>query len=258
MRQFRDICEQAARAGGQVLVEMRGNFTTREKAPADLVTEADVASQAAIKELVLNAYPEHNFVGEEDESAQVVSDSEFTWIVDPLDGTTNYVHGLENYSVSVALQRDSEVIAGCVFDPINNKCFSATLGDGALCNGQALQVSSVTTVGQALIAASLPARVEHDSAEVKRFLAVLYQCQAIRRLGSAALNLCYTAAGNLDAYWATSVKKWDVAAGLLILQEAGGCATDLEGQAIDLESPKFIVSSSDLLQRELIDILRLS
>lgn len=256
MQEFETVCEQAARAGGAVLMEYRGKFNVREKAPADLVTEADISSQEAIRALVLNKFPEHNFVGEEDTPDQSeASSSEFTWIVDPLDGTTNYVHGLENYCVSVALQQADRIVAGAIFDPIRDHCFRATLGGGAFCNERPLRVSGVHSLDQALVAASLPARVERDSDEITRFADVMVRCQAIRRLGSAALNLCYVAAGQLDAYWATSVKKWDVAAGLLIVSEAGGVISNIDGSTLNLDRPRFIAASQTPLQQQLVAVL---
>ena len=260
MQGYKRVCEQAARAGGEVLLQYRNKFNVREKGPADLVTEADLASQVAVREFVLGAFPDHNFLGEEDDPAGITqSDSDFTWIVDPLDGTTNYVHGLENYCVSVALQhrRDAEtkIIEGAIYDPLRDRCYRATLGSGAFCNGEPLHVSNVAEVGKSLIAASLPAKIAPDSGEIERFVRVMLACQAIRRLGSAALNLCYVAAGQLDAYWATSVKQWDVAAGLLIVKEAGGQVSHITGGPLSLADPKFIVSATANLHTEMVDLL---
>lgn len=259
MQDLARVCEQAARAGGEVLMRYRGKFEVREKAPADLVTEADVASQAAIRDLVLNEFPDHDFLGEEDDPSLTSNlNSEFTWVVDPLDGTTNYVHGLENYCVSVALQQKSDdgnrVVEGAIYDPVRDMCFRASRGGGAFCNGESIHVSDVNNLSASLVVASLPARVARESGEVNRFLEVMFNCQAIRRLGSAALNLCYVASGKLDAYWATSVKKWDVAAGLLLVEEAGGVVTGLAGQSFDIDDPKFIATSTRGLHQEMVDL----
>lgn len=259
MHDYGRVCEEAARAGGQVLMQYRDKFKVREKGPADLVTEADIASQVAVRDFVLGKFPEHNFLGEEDSDETDVmsvnqSESDFTWIVDPLDGTTNYVHGLENYCVSVALKESANVIAGAIYDPVRDTCFHATLGGGAFRDEQRLSVSDVSQLSQALVAASLPARVPRGSDEIDRFVEVMLTCQAIRRLGSAALNLCYVAAGQLDAYWATSVKQWDVAAGLLIVAEAGGQICHIDGGELSLDDPKFIVASTTQLRKELVDL----
>lgn len=261
MQEIASVCEQAARAGGKVLRSMQGQVEAREKAPADLVTEADVMSQEAIRECLLARFPDHGFLGEEDSAADLAAGPhearEYTWIVDPLDGTTNYVHGLENYCVSVALRRGSEIIVGTVYDPVREECFVAVNGGGACLNGKRLHTSSVRELDQALVATSLPARVTPGSLEISRFLEVLYRCQALRRMGSAALNLCYVAAGRLDAYWATSVKTWDVAAGILLVSEAGGVITALDGGPIDVDRPLFASAANATLHAELVSALRL-
>ena len=261
MEHFLSTCEAAARAGGSVLEKMAGKIRAREKGPADLVTEADLASQATIRERLLGEFPEHGFIGEEAENGDVqppaIDQTEFSWIVDPLDGTTNYVHGLENYCVSVALRRSHEIIVGTIYDPVRDHCFSAIRGQGARLNGNTIRVSDIGQVREALIATSFAARVSAESDEIRRFQRVLVQCQAIRRLGSAALNLCYVAQGKLDGYWATSVKTWDVAAGILILQEAGGTVTHLDGGPFDLDDPRFIAAAQPELHAELAGLLQL-
>jgi myo-inositol-1(or 4)-monophosphatase len=219
-----------------------------------------LASQETIRSLLLSRFPDHGFVGEEitaggSSAADRGGHSEYTWIVDPLDGTTNYVHGLDNYSVSVALRRGHEIVLGTVFDPVRDECYSAIRGEGAFLNGQRLASSGVRELENALVAASLPARVIRDSVEVKRLLEVLYRCQALRRLGSAALNMCYIAAGRLDGYWATSVKAWDIAAGMLLIREAGGVATALDGGPLDLERPTLVAAGNTILHAELVAAL---
>jgi myo-inositol-1(or 4)-monophosphatase len=259
-KKMRDIihdCEQAARLAGQILVEMQGKILAREKAPADLVTEADMKSQRAIFEFLHVRYPDFGFVGEEQLETNSAGSSEFSWIVDPLDGTTNYVHGLDNFCISIALRRHEQIVAGIVFDPIKAELFRASAGDGAMLNGDRLKSSSVTRIDQALIAASFPARVRRDSPDIARFVNVLCECQALRRMGSAALNLCYVAVGKLDGYWATSTKIWDVAAGILMIQEAGGIVSSLEGDRLDLEEPKFVTAGTRQLHAQMLELLRL-
>ncbi len=265
MSEYIRACEQAAKAGGAVLQQWRGKFDVREKGPADLVTEADLASQKKIRELLLGQFPDHDFLGEEDDpldanqgkrdSAQDSSKSEFQWIVDPLDGTTNYVHGLPNYSVSVALRQRGQIVAGAVYDPMLDECYSAAAGCGATLNGTRIHTSDVTQMSQALLAASFPAYVSTDSPEVGDLTRVIPHCQAFRRLGSAALNLCYVAAGRLDGYWATSTKIWDIAAGVLIVSEAGGVVTSPDGSPLDLDQARFVTASCDSLHRQLREIL---
>ena len=270
MSEYIRACEQAAKAGGAILQQWRGKFDVREKGPADLVTEADLVSQEKIRELLLSQFPDHDFLGEEDgpldensperdsekDACQKdAAKSEFQWIVDPLDGTTNYVHGLPNYSVSVALRRSGKIVAGAVYDPSLDECYSAALGSGAWLNGNRIQTSSVTQMSQALLAASFPAFVSTDSPEIGDLTRVMPHCQAFRRLGSAALNLCYVAAGRLDGYWATSTKIWDIAAGVLMVSEAGGVVTSPDGSPLDLDRASFVTASCESLHAELREIL---
>jgi myo-inositol-1(or 4)-monophosphatase len=229
MPDYLAVCEQAARVGGELLLQWKGKFAVREKGPRDLVTEADLASQTAIRKVVLEAFPDHDFLGEETlRESEPERKSEFRWIVDPLDGTTNYVHQLRSYSVSVALQQGDQVIAGVVYDPELDECYAAAAGAGARLNGQPLSPSDCQSPDQALVAASLPARVPRGSPEIAAMVEIIHECQGLRRLGSAALNLCYVAGGGLDAYWAGSVKLWDIAAGMLIVEEAGAVMTSLD------------------------------
>ncbi|TWT29519.1 inositol monophosphatase family protein [Blastopirellula retiformator] len=252
MSDYLTTCEKAARAAGAVLLEWQGKFRVREKGRADLVTEADVESQKKIQEIVLGEFPEHGFLGEEEDPANAVSSQyEYRWIADPLDGTTNYVHGLANYSVSLALQHRGEVIVGVVYDPVHDQCFAAERGQGATLNGEKLQVSDVTDLEAALVAASFAAGIQRDSPEIEQFIEVLVRCQAMRRLGSAALNLAYVAAGTLDAYWASSVKIWDVAAGVLLVQEAGGVIRGPGGEPFDWNRPKVVAASTEQLHDQL-------
>ena len=256
MQDIAGVCEKAARLGGQILLEWRGRFHVREKGPFDLVTEADLEAQRAIKSCLLSTFPDHSFLGEED-----TSDTRATlqpgiasgcWIVDPLDGTTNYVHGLKGYCTSVAFRQDDEVVTGAIYDPESDECYTATRGQGAYLNGNQISTSEATSLGDSLAAVSFPPKVKRDSEDVKAFLAVLDRCRAIRRLGSAALNLAYVAAGNLDAYWAMNLQTWDMAAGMLIVQEAGGLVTSPDGTAVELKQPRLIASAGRQLHQELV------
>ncbi len=264
MSSYLTVCENAARAGGQVLLDWQGRFSAREKGRHDLVTEADLASQKAIESVVLGAFPDHDFLGEEDSpearadranASQESGRSEYRWIVDPLDGTTNYVHQLHMYSVSVALERAGQIVVGAVFDPVSKECFTAEAGKGAFLNGRQLSTSHCNRLSDSLVAASFPPHVTRDSRDVALFLEVLTECQALRRLGSCALNLCYLAAGRLDGYWATSVKTWDVAAGVLIVREAGGIVTDVDGKRFDLQRASFATAANETLHHELLAVL---
>jgi myo-inositol-1(or 4)-monophosphatase len=240
------LCERAARAGGQTLLDWIGRFGVREKGPSDLVTEADCASQEVVRQILMAACPDFGFVSEESDDISSMSD-EYCWIVDPLDGTTNYVHRLPHYAVSVALVHRGIPVAGVVYDPQHDECFSAARGRGAWLNSQPMITSRVQELSQALVAASFSAKVNVGSVEVDQFEAALYSTQAVRRTGSAALNLAYVAAGRFDAFWAVSTKAWDVAAGVLLVTEAGGVVTHWDGSALDLSRPHPLASATQPL-----------
>ena len=264
MLDYLRICEQAARAAGQVLLDWRGRFTVREKGPKDIVTDADEAAQAVIRKIVLNAHPEYGFLGEEDTQGEVLSrtnggeeteGTQFRWIVDPLDGTINYVHGLPSYGVSVALESGGDILAGVVFDPVLDECYCAAAGYGAYMNGQKILASGCISTQKALVAASLPADPARGCVEIRRFVEVLHAVQSVRRLGAASLNLCYVANGRLDGYFASTVKSWDVAAGVLIVREAGGVVTSLDGGKFCLEQPALACAATPALHAALVETL---
>jgi myo-inositol-1(or 4)-monophosphatase len=253
MSEFISTCELAAKAGGAVLQEWIGRFAVREKkGPSDLVTEADLASQEAIRNLVLAQFPDHAFVGEEDPRFDPAEENEnYRWIVDPLDGTTNYVHGVPHYAVSVALERNGELLAGCVYDPVLEESYTAGAGEGAFLNGRPIRVSEARALREALVAASFPHQVDPNLHAIREFVAALPACQALRRGGSAALNLAYVAAGRFDAYWATDLHAWDAAAGALLIREAGGVVTNPEGGEFDVWAPRLLVAATAEVHREL-------
>lgn len=254
MPDYQAICEAAARAGGAELLSWIGRFDVREKGPSDLVTQADLASQEVVRRIVLEAFPEHGFVAEED-PAWASAEAEFRWIVDPLDGTTNYVHAVPHYAVSVALERRGTILAGAVYDPVAQECFTAARGQGARLNGRPIHASRVTDPSQALVAASFSANVDPASPEITQFVAALLAFQAVRRTGSAALNMCYVAAGRFDAFWALTTKPWDVAAGWLLVEEAGGVVSHWEGRPLELREPHPAASATAELHRRFLDLL---
>jgi myo-inositol-1(or 4)-monophosphatase len=249
-------CEAAARAGGGELLSWRGRFASRLKGATDFVTDADVASEAAIRRIVAERFPDHAFLGEEQPPDEYPADPEqMTWIVDPLDGTTNYLHAYPHYAVSVALARGAELLAGVIYDPLRDQCFSAAVGGGAWCNGVRLNTSATTQTAAALAAVSLPARVRRDSPDLADFIEAAQVCQGVRRSGSAALNLASVASGVLDAFWATHIKPWDVAAGVLLVREAGGVVTGRDGGEFDLWNPHFVAAAGRALQMNLLRVL---
>ncbi len=247
--------EEAARLAGEVLESWAEKFTVREKSPADLVTEADIASQDAIHTLIHSRYPDHNYLGEE---GLVVtnSDSPYRWVIDPLDGTSNYVHHFPYYAVSIGLECSGELIVGTIFDPNRDELFSAVRGGGATLNGQRIQPTDVVSLKQAMLVASLPIAATRDDPAVERFLQVLSSVQTVQRTGSAALNLAYVASGRMDAFWSSSLKPWDMAAGALMVTEAGGRVTKMDGSVFDIEVADILASNGSEIHERLQQLLR--
>ena len=251
------VCEEAARAGGGVLLDWLGRFHAEKKGPRDLVTEADFASQREIRRIVAAAFPDHGFVGEEADGGVAQpragepghAGAGLRWIVDPLDGTTNYVHGFPAWCVSVALASGDDLVAATIYDPLRNECFTAGHGRGAFLNGTPIHVPPVTEPSEALAALSFPPHVEADSPAIADFLAVIPHVHSVRRTGSTALNLAWLACGRLHVFWARRIACWDAAAGFLIVREAGATLRSFHGarEPVPLEDPAFLVASTPQL-----------
>ena len=255
LKALADDCEQAARAGGDELLAWRGHFQTREKSPVDYVTDADLASQRAIREFVLLRYPDHHFLGEEDDIYKPVPDGEYGWVVDPLDGTTNYVHDFRAFAVSVAVTRGAELLAGAIFDPLANVVYRAWKGGGAWRDNTPMQVSDNESLDRSLVAVSFPPQVTDTSPDLINFLQITQRCQGVRRTGSCALNLADLASGAFDAFWAHHIHPWDVAAGVLLVREAGGVVTGLDGREFDLWKAHFAAAARPKLHTELLSLV---
>ena len=248
------VCELAARAGAEQLMDWRGRFQAREKAPRDLVTEADVASEQAVRGVIAAHFPDHGILGEE---APVMAqlDRPYCWVVDPLDGTINYAHGLPCYGVSVAVAREGRLLAGVVLDPERNECFSAAEGAGAWLNGTPITVSGVERIEEALVAVSFPPRLSDESLDLQAFMKVSPLCQAVRRTGSAALNLAYVACGRLDAHWAHEIHPWDSAAGVLLVREAGGSVSASSGGPYRLAAGDYLATGTKALYEQIFPLV---
>lgn len=246
------VCEAAARAGAAELLAWQGKFATREKSARDLVTDADLASQKAVQAIVQAAFPDHGFLGEENPDRQQLQ-LPYCWVVDPLDGTTNYVHGFPCFAVSVAVAFENQLAAGVVMNPLNGECFTAARGLGSKLNGAPIHVSDVTQLDHALVAVSFPPNPRPDSPDIQAFLKVSPECQAVRRTGSAALNLAFVACGRLDAHWAHFIHSWDSAAGALLIQEAGGIVRSFNGEAYDVAQGDYCVASTPQLFEQVIN-----
>jgi myo-inositol-1(or 4)-monophosphatase len=254
---FLDVCESAAKAAGRAIQDLVGKTSVHLKGPADFVTEADFAAQEVVKKSVLGVFPQHSVLGEEDLlPGNTPSTTEFRWIVDPLDGTTNFVHGIPHYAVSLALEHKGRILVGTVYDPSRDDSFTAAEGGGAYLNGRPIRTSSVTKLSDAIAGTGFPAQLMPDSPDLLVFNEALFRCQGVRRTGSAALNLCDVAAGRFDVLWGLSTKIWDIAAGVLLIREAGGIVTSPEGGEVDLGSGRFLASANMELHRQLLDMVR--
>jgi myo-inositol-1(or 4)-monophosphatase len=248
---LRAVAEAASRAGAAELVQWRDKFTTREKSARDLVTDADLASQRAIEAIIRREFPDHGFLGEESPDREQLK-RPYCWIVDPLDGTTNYVHGFPFYAVSVAVTHEGQLAAGAVFDPILKECFTAARGSGATLNGERIAVSKTSALEKALVAVSFPPHPAPNDPDIQSFLRISPECQAVRRTGSAAINLAYVACGRLDAHWACFIHSWDSAAGVLLNEEAGGVVASFAGGPYEVaQGDYFVASTRELFEQTL-------
>ncbi|HXW51811.1 MAG TPA: inositol monophosphatase family protein [Candidatus Acidoferrales bacterium] len=242
-----DLARDAARQAGALLRAKLGtHLLVRSKdIRSNLVTEADTQSEALIRSLVAQRFPEDVFLGEESGSSG--SDRGHRWIVDPLDGTTNYAHGYRCFCVSIALEREGVVVAGIVYDPMADEEFVARLGQGATCNGTQLRVSERDDIGDALLVTGFPAhRVDDPVGNLGPFADFTRVAQALRRDGSAALDLCYVAAGRFDGFWEPGLHAWDVAAGMLIVAEAGGTVSDYRGGRARIDAGELVASNGKI------------
>lgn len=247
----------AAREAAVILLDGFNKAEIREKEQVfDLVTESDIASQKRIKEIVLKAFPHHSFLGEEDEVKSSLN-SDCLWIVDPLDGTNNYAQGIPHFSISIAYAEKGEVLAGVVYDPVRDEMFTAEKGKGSFLNGNSLSCSNREPLDHCVVATGF----YYDRGNLmERTLETIKQLfyapiRGLRRNGSAALDLCWTAAGRFDAYFEYQLSVWDFAAGLLIVQEAGGRVSECNGDEKGLEC-RNIASSNSCVYDDFINIIR--
>ena len=242
MEEWKRICDvavDASRRGGDVLQSWASRFTVSEKGPSDLVTEADIASQTAVVETISAVYPDHDLLGEEGLS-RALGKSPYRWIIDPLDGTSNYVHGFPYYAVSIGVEYEGELVAGVIYDPNRDELFSAIRGEGAWMNGGKIQPSKSHQLSDAFLVASLPRRAAPESVAVRRFLRAMPVSESVQRTGSAALNLAYVACGRIDAFWSSSLCPWDTAAGALLVVESGGIVTAITSGDFRVEQPEIL------------------
>lgn len=254
---YLDAAQEAARRAAVVLENWRTRFQVREKAPADLVTDADLASQRTIRDYLSARFPSHRFLGEEDKLPhdRPGPDAPPTWIVDPIDGTTNYVHDCPMYCVSIGLQVAGELVAGVVFDPRHDELFAAARGRGSTLNGRPVAVSRTAVLKQALLATGFPYSMEGRDDLLEWWKHFGRHAQSLRRTGSTALNLAYVACGRFDAFYAFDNHVWDVAGGVVLVREAGGQVTAASGQVHDPYA-RDCVASNGLIHQAILDVFR--
>ena len=254
-RKWVDFAEQLARGAGAILRAYYGKrHEVRYKGEINLVTDVDRRSEAYIMERIRSAFPDHGILSEE--SLEVTSSSPYRWIVDPLDGTTNYAHDYPCFCVSVALERQGELLAGAVYDPMLDESFTAGAGTGAWRNGERIAVSDTQELRRSLLATGFAYDVKHSADNnFALFREFVLTGQAIRRDGSAALDLCYLACGRFDGFWELLLKPWDTAAGHLILLESGGTATRLDGSPYDIHQPE-ILATNGRIHGQMLEVVR--
>ncbi len=245
--------EIAREAGALLLRHFERRVTVEYKGEYDLVTDADRASENLIVERLHSRYPSHSVVAEEGSGTD--RKSEFVWYVDPLDGTTNFAHGYPMWAVTLALEIAGETVVGVVYDPVRDEFFSAERGAGAWLNHRRIHVSRVGKLAESLLATGFPSRKRHEDVNVYFFHQTAMLAHGVRRGGSAALDLCYVACGRLDGFWEFRLNPWDIAAGLLLVAEAGGRYTDMHGEPHRLRGVE-TAASNGLIHQEMIDLFR--
>lgn len=256
LEQVQRIGIAAAYQGAEVLRCRFGNMMrVSKKGRIDLVTEADIESERAIIETIASAFPDHSILAEE--SGLNNESSPLQWIIDPLDGTTNFVHGLAIYAVSIAFAVNGEVVFGIVLSPPTEELFMAVSGKGATLNGRHISVSGESALTDSLLVTGFPYKIEEDFKPAgERFNRCLKAAQGVRRLGSAALDLCYVACGRFTGFWEQNIQPWDAAAGFLLIKEAGGKVTDYTDQPYTLDK-RGILATNGLIHKEMISLLTL-
>ena len=247
---------ETARDAGHLLLEKFGRITTvTKKGDINLVTEADLASEALIIERIRSHHPKHAILAEEAGNAVVVEDGAvWKWIIDPLDGTTNYAHGYPCFAVTIALEHDGEVVVGVTFDPTRDELFAAEKGHGATLNGKSIRVSTTERLSESLICTGFPYDFKRKDDFARHLTAFLMQSRGVRRDGSAAIDMAYVACGRFDGFWEEGLNPWDMAAGKLLIEEAGGWVTGYNGESFSIYSPP-VCASNGKIHSEMLAVL---
>jgi myo-inositol-1(or 4)-monophosphatase len=246
---------QTARDAGRILADRMGRaLQVSNKGDIDLVTEADLASEKLIIERIKSHYPRHGILAEESGATEVVGQSDWRWIVDPLDGTTNYAHGYPCFCVSIGLARAGSLELGVIYDPIRDELFVGERGQGATLNDRSIRVSEVDDLNASMLCTGFPYNVRERPNFARDFANFTMEAQAVRRDGSAALDLAYLACGRFDGFWEDGLNAWDVAAGVLLIEEAGGRVSDFAGAPLSIYAPK-VLASNGLIHDRMMQVL---
>ncbi|KAA3602873.1 MAG: inositol monophosphatase [Calditrichaeota bacterium] len=256
LNQIYSVCLEATRTAGKILKDSYGEVKTIDfKGSIDIVTDVDKKAEDEIIKIIKSHFPEHTILAEE--SGLSDKHSKVKWIIDPLDGTTNFSHGYKCFSVSVAVEIEGEVVVGAVFDPMADELFSAQKDKDAFLNGEKINVSEVKTLKHSLLCTGFYYNVEgkNFAENIEMFKAFSKRAQAVRRDGSAALDLCYVACGRFEAFWEMDLKAWDIAAGSLIVKEAGGRLSDYSGNVFSIYKEEVLVSNEKIFS-EMLEVLK--
>lgn len=247
---------EAALKAGRMLRENIGKSSEISyKGTVDLVTNFDTQAQRVIFDHLSSCFPDHDYLAEEGLNQN--KGAEFRWIIDPLDGTTNYAHHFPVFTVSIALEREGEVVLGLIYDPMREEMFSAVKGEGAFLNGEEIRVSAVDDLNKSLLATGFPYDIRASKVNnITHFNNLLTRVQGIRRCGSAAMDLCYVASGRFDGFWELKLSPWDIAAGALIVQEAGGLISDFQNGEFTIYGAE-ILASNGLIHQQIVEVLQL-
>jgi myo-inositol-1(or 4)-monophosphatase len=247
---------ETARAAGHLLLEKYGRITTvTKKGDYNLVTEADLASEALIIERIKSHHPRHRILAEESGQITVIDgDSKWKWIIDPLDGTTNFAHSYPCFCVTIALEHEDELVIGVTYDPTRNELFAAEKGQGASLNFKPIQVSSTQKMSESLLVTGFPYDFKDRNDFARHLTAFLLGARGVRRDGSAAIDLAYVACGRFDGFWEEGLNPWDVAAGVLMIREAGGLVTNYDGSPVSIYKPP-ICASNGAIHDEMLAVL---
>jgi len=252
-----NFIKQVALDAGTVLVQRLGSARISNKGDIDLVTEADIAAEELIIDRIRSYYPRHGILAEESGEAVTVGDtaSEWRWVIDPLDGTTNYAHGYPCFCTSIGVEHNGKLEFGVIYDPMRKELFAAERGQGATLNDRRIRVSDVEELSKAMLVTGFPYNVRERPDFAREFVTFTMNAQAVRRDGSAAIDLAYVACGRFDGFWEDGLNPWDMAAGVLLIQEAGGRVTNFNDEPLSIYTKK-VLATNGLVHQPMLGFLK--